>query len=76
VAFYVAAMKKSRARKEGSGLGLARIWAEAEMPVCHAFSSNAVRISAVTTVPACGTGRLYDVGCRERRVHAREQDRR
>lgn len=45
-AFYQAAMKRTRTMRCGSGLGLARIWAEAEMTITRSYEGEEVRIQA------------------------------
>lgn len=48
---YQRAMHRTRKRRDGSGLGLARIWAEAEMRLERAYEGAFVRITAVATLP-------------------------
>jgi hypothetical protein len=43
---YQGAMKRAAVRRQGSGLGLARIWAEAEMEVTHSYDGDHVWIWA------------------------------
>jgi len=50
-AFYQLTMGKARHRTEGSGLGLARVWAEGEMTITHEFAGEFVTITAVATLP-------------------------
>lgn len=50
-AFYQFAMQRTRKLRTGSGLGLARIWAEAEMKVSRSYHGDEVRITAVATIP-------------------------
>jgi two-component sensor histidine kinase len=48
--FYQFAMHRTRTRRHGSGLGLARIWAEGEMKISRSYDGDEVRITAVTTI--------------------------
>lgn len=48
--FYQCVMRKAQHREEGSGLGLARIWAEGEMTISHRFDNDFVTITAVATL--------------------------
>jgi two-component sensor histidine kinase len=48
--YYELKIRRRQARPHGSGLGLARLWAEGEMHIEHAFDGARVRISAATTV--------------------------
>ncbi len=48
MAFYQRLMLDSARRSEGSGLGLARIWAEGEMRLSITIEENEVQLSAVT----------------------------
>jgi hypothetical protein len=49
-AYYQYAMKRTRNLRHGSGLGLARIWAEGEMTMSHSYEGDEVRITAVATI--------------------------
>ncbi len=49
-AYYQYAMRRTRSMRHGSGLGLARIWAEGEMAISHSYDGDQVRITAVATV--------------------------
>jgi hypothetical protein len=49
-AYYQATMKRARHRRHGSGLGLARVWAEAEMELNVDFSGDTVTIVATAYV--------------------------
>jgi hypothetical protein len=51
MAFYQQLMRDSVRRNEGSGLGLARIWAEGEMRLSLTIEDNEVQLSAVTLAP-------------------------
>lgn len=51
-AHYQRVIQRARHRRHGSGLGLARIWAEAEMPISCAFDGDKVEIVAVAGVDA------------------------
>lgn len=46
LSYYQLTMGRARTRKHGSGLGLARIWAEAEMTLSVAFMDEQVTICA------------------------------
>ena len=48
--YYQFAMKRTRTIRHGSGLGLARIWAEAEMSLSHAFSGDEARVIATLSI--------------------------
>jgi len=48
--FYQFAMKRTRTIRHGSGLGLARIWAEADMQLTHRFEGDEARVTAVLTI--------------------------
>lgn len=48
MAFYQQLMRDSARRQEGSGLGLARIWAEGEMRLNVTVEDNELQLSAVT----------------------------
>lgn len=48
--YYQYAMRRTLTLKRGSGLGLARIWAEGEMTLTRSYAGNEVVISAVATV--------------------------
>jgi hypothetical protein len=50
-AFYQAAMKRARTRKQGSGLGIARIHAEGEMMLQHGYVDDEVTITAIAVLP-------------------------
>ncbi|HVH43745.1 MAG TPA: ATP-binding protein [Labilithrix sp.] len=50
-AFYQFAMQRTRTLRHGSGLGLARIWAEGEMQISRSYIGDEVRITAVATLP-------------------------
>ena len=52
--YYQSAMQRTRTRRHGSGLGLARIWAEAELSLSHRYEGDEVRISAKTDLPGVG----------------------
>lgn len=45
---YQVAMQRTRNTRHGSGLGLARIWAEGEMTLARQYSDDEVRITAAT----------------------------
>ena len=49
-AYYQFAMQRSRTLRHGSGLGLARIWAEGEMLLTRAYDGDDVRITATAEV--------------------------
>lgn len=49
--FYQFAMQRTRTRRVGSGLGLARIWAEGEMAITRSYDGDEVRITAVARIP-------------------------
>jgi two-component sensor histidine kinase len=49
--YYQSAMHRSRMRKHGSGLGLARIWEEGEMQLFKSYEADEVRIVAVAMIP-------------------------
>ena len=49
-AYYQFAMRRTRMMRHGSGLGLARIWAEGEMHVTRAYQGDEVTITAVAEV--------------------------
>jgi anti-sigma regulatory factor (Ser/Thr protein kinase) len=49
--YYQAAMRHTAKRGTGSGLGLARIWAESEMEVSCDLEGDEVRIIARTRIP-------------------------
>lgn len=46
LSYYQLTMRRARTRKHGSGLGLARIWAEAEMTLSIEFIDESVTIRA------------------------------
>ncbi|CAN5921810.1 hypothetical protein BH11MYX4_BH11MYX4_47030 [soil metagenome] len=46
LSYYQLTMTRARHRRHGSGLGLARIWAEAEMKLSMQFDGDAVTIRA------------------------------
>lgn len=48
--FYQFAMKRTRTIRHGSGLGLARIWAEAEMELTHSFVGDEARVTATLSI--------------------------
>jgi hypothetical protein len=48
--YYQFAMKRTRTMRHGSGLGLARIWAEAEMDLSHAFHGDEARVTAALSI--------------------------
>lgn len=48
--FYQFAMKRTRSIRHGSGLGLARIWAEAEMELSNSFSGDEARVVATLSI--------------------------
>jgi hypothetical protein len=48
--FYQFAMTRTRAIRHGSGLGLARIWAEAEMELSHSFVGEEARVAATLSI--------------------------
>ena len=50
--YYQFAMKRTRTLRHGSGLGLARIWAEGEMHLTRSYASDEVRITATAEVKA------------------------
>jgi two-component sensor histidine kinase len=47
---YQFAIQRTRNMRHGSGLGLARIWAEGEMNLSRSYSEDEVRITAVTVL--------------------------
>jgi two-component sensor histidine kinase len=49
-AYYQLTMTRARHRRHGSGLGLARIWAEAEMKLSIEFVGDSVTIRATTNL--------------------------
>lgn len=51
-AYYQFAMKRTRTLRHGSGLGLARIWAEGEMHLTRSYDGDEVRITATAEVNA------------------------
>jgi hypothetical protein len=50
LAYYQLTMARARHRRHGSGLGLARVWAEAEMALTVDFLGDMVTIVATATV--------------------------
>jgi hypothetical protein len=48
--YYQLTMGRARHRRHGSGLGLARVWAEAEMTLSIAFVDDSVTIRAVASL--------------------------
>lgn len=48
--FYLMTMKRTRNRRHGSGLGLARIWAEAEMRLALSFDGDEARVTATLAI--------------------------
>jgi anti-sigma regulatory factor (Ser/Thr protein kinase) len=48
MSYYQLTMTRASRRKQGSGLGLARIWVEAEMKLSIEFAEQAVTVRAVT----------------------------
>lgn len=48
--YYQLAMKRTRTMRHGSGLGLARIWAEAEMELSHSFEGDEARVTAALSI--------------------------
>jgi two-component sensor histidine kinase len=48
--FYQFAMRRTRTLRHGSGLGLARIWAECDMRITHKFEGDEARVTAVLTI--------------------------
>jgi two-component sensor histidine kinase len=52
LSYYQLTMGRARHRRQGSGLGLARIWAEAEMTLSIGFSGDSVTIRAIATLSA------------------------
>lgn len=50
LSYYQLTMGRARHRRHGSGLGLARVWAEAEMTLSIDFVGDAVTIRAVATL--------------------------
>ena len=50
LAFYQRTMHRARHRRQGSGLGLARVWAEAEMALTADFFGETVTIVATAAV--------------------------
>lgn len=48
--YYQLTMGRARQRRHGSGLGLARVWAEAEMTLSIAFVDDSVTIRAVASL--------------------------
>ncbi|MFO0735661.1 MAG: ATP-binding protein [Labilithrix sp.] len=48
--FFQFAMKRTRSIRHGSGLGLARIWAEAEMDLAHSFVGDEARVTATLEI--------------------------
>jgi hypothetical protein len=50
-AFYQTLIQRSSIREDGSGLGLGRIYAEAEMDVTCDFDDELVRLRAVARFP-------------------------
>lgn len=52
LAYYQLTMRRARHRRHGSGLGLARVWAEADMTLTVRFEGNTVSIVASTPVRA------------------------
>jgi two-component sensor histidine kinase len=55
MAHYEATLKSASKRSQGSGLGLARIWAESEMPLSHSYDGDVVFVRAVAIVPEAST---------------------
>ena len=51
LSYYQQTMTRALHRRHGSGLGLARVWAEAEMKLSVDFIGEAVTIRAVATLP-------------------------
>lgn len=49
-AYYQFVMQRTRTLRHGSGLGLARVWAEGEMLVSRSYDGGDVRITAVAEV--------------------------
>jgi hypothetical protein len=50
-AYYQLTMRRALRRRQGSGLGLARVWAEAEMGLTLAFLGDSATIIATTNIP-------------------------
>jgi hypothetical protein len=48
--YYQFAMRRVRSLRHGSGLGLARIWAEGEMTLSRTYVDDEVRIAAVASI--------------------------
>lgn len=48
--FYQYAMKRTRTIRHGSGLGLARIWAEAEMELTNSYAGDEARVVATLSI--------------------------
>ena len=48
--YYQFAIQRTRNMRHGSGLGLARIWAEGEMKVSRSYGTDEVRITAVAVL--------------------------
>jgi anti-sigma regulatory factor (Ser/Thr protein kinase) len=49
--YYQTTMRRCAGRTDGSGLGLARIWAEGDMSLSHAIVGDSVLIQASVRVP-------------------------
>lgn len=50
--YYQFAMKRTRHVRHGSGLGLARIWSEAEMDLSHSFEGDEAIVTAMISIEA------------------------
>jgi anti-sigma regulatory factor (Ser/Thr protein kinase) len=48
---YQELMRKSARRRQGSGLGLVRVWVEAEMRLSYKVSGDTITLDAVSTLP-------------------------
>jgi hypothetical protein len=53
--YYQQVMRKNAKRREGSGLGLARICAEAEMAIDCEVEEDRISIRARAALPAAGS---------------------